>query len=500
MYNKDSKKKSKKLSTISRSASICLFCLTFSLNGHAGVLKLESGVESAVNVSDNINLSAADPRSDIVVQLQPQISLKSKTPRSQVQLDYSLQNLNYLRTTENNTIYHQLASTANAEFIRDIFSVNAQVSRSQFSRNPGSKASFSNFAISDRRNLTRGSVAPKLNLHYLDVAEGRIEYQAGYVALDNVASSSNIRTLNAHLYSGKAFSRFKWDTTYRKTREFREDPSLPDINFREAKARAYLGLFRNFYLVSEFGSFESDYVNSRFTVKNGRYTSYGFRWNPTRRFDIAAVTGKDFKSAQLRVAPSPRTAFRANWQKNEFGQGIGDNASAVFSLKLRHVSWNLSYSDRVTSIQQLILGQDANNANLQTYQLTDALFQQKQTSLKAARKGKKVEAGIKFFIDKREYELPQSGALAGVAGVETDLKWRLDGRLSLVARSHNEYRKTEKDIDAGRLDFFKIGLELEKRRHISAGLGYYYTAQSDLLGTTGSYLENSILLRATYTQ
>ena len=283
-------------------------------------------------------------------------------------------------------------------------------------------------------------------------------------------------------------------------KEIRYDPTLPDIYYRQAKAGARYAMFRGTYLVSEFGSFDADYVSTRFSTKNGRYTSYGLEYKPTRRVDITVIGGPDYKSANVELNPTPRTSLHGFWQDNRFGLGFGNKANVAFSLKLRHVTWRLTYSDSVTSIQELLLDPNASNANLQTFQVVDSLFRQKQSSLSVNRRGKRIEAGMKFFVDKRLYDITQVNSPASVAGSEFNMTWHVDGRLDMVANTHNEYRKTEADLDAGRLDFFSVGVQLAKRRNVNAGLSYRYTSQSDPLFNGGSYVENSILVTASFTR
>ena len=478
---------------------VCLLLFGAGKTAQAAVI-LQTGIESGVNVSDNIALKGEGKESsDVVLQLKPTVSLVSKSRRSTVNVNYALQNLSYARNTDANSIYHQLDATGQASLVPKMLLLDTNISRTQFSSLPAVRSSFGNFSLSDRHNVTRASVSPTLKLHYVDALQGQINYLAGTVALDNVASSSNLHQLKAKFNSGKAFPRFRWQTNYNMVKEIRNDPNLQDINYSEAKASAEYAMFRGVYIKSEFGNFKSDYVSSRFASKDGHYQSYGLRYQPTRRVDMTALGGPDYRSASIDLKPTPRTQFNGFWHDSKFGLGFGNKASGAFSLKLRHVQWRLAYSDSLTSIQQIIITQDINNANLQTFQVSDSLFRQKQSSLGVTRQGKKIEANLKFFIDKREYEVSPGNIPANVAGVKTSLTWQLDGRLNMVASSHNEYRKTENDIKAGRLESFSLGLALKKRRNVSASLSYRYTVQSDPLGGSGGgYIENSILALASY--
>jgi len=477
---------------------VCIALLGASVNSQAKVA-LDFGVESGMNFSDNIALqSKGNESADMVVQVKPTVKLVSTSRKSTVKLDYGLQNLSYARNTDSNSIFHQLSATGQATFVPEMFSLNTDISRTQFSSFPEGRSGFSNFSFSDRYNVTRASVSPDLKLHYQDYAQGQVNYLVGHVSLDNVASSSNLTKLNARFNSGKAFSRFRWETKLNKVTEKRPDSGLQDINYQEASASAEYALFRRFYFKSEFGSFQSDYLNSQFASSYGNYTSYGLRYQPSQQVDIAAVGGPDYRSANFDLSPTPRTRLNGFWRDSKFGLGFGAKAAASFSLKLRHVQWRVNYSDSVTSIQQIILTQSMPSANLQTFQVSDYLFRQKQTSLSATRRGKKIEASIKFFIDKRDFEVSQGVRPASVAGADTSLIWNMDGRLNAVVSTHNEYRKTEKDIDAGHLESFSLGVELKKRRFVSASLSYIYTAQDNPLLSYSGYVENSIMVLATY--
>jgi len=464
-------------------------------------ISLYTGIESGVNISDNISLaSKGNESSDVVVQLKPTVSLISKSKRSTVKLDYALQDLSYARNTDSNSIFHQLNATGDAEFIPETFSISTNISRTQYASSPAGRSSFGNFNIADRHNVTRANISPNLKLHYSNYAQGEVDYLAGHIALDNVASSSSIYKLDARFNSGSEFTRFRWETKLSQLKEQRIDSGLPDIYYQEASASAEYALFRHVYVKSEFGSFESDYQESLFSSSYGHYQSYGLRVQPSRRADFSAIGGPDYRSVNMALSPTPRTSFKGFWRDSKFGLGFGAKASAAFKLKLRHVEWLITYSDRLTSIQQIILTQSAPNANLQTFDLTDQLFRQKQTNWSVTRHGKMVESGISFFIDRRDYDVIQVDKPISVAGIKTNITWQLDGRLNAFATTHNEYRKAEKDVKAGRLESVSLGLELKKRRYTSASVSYRYTAQANPLQAGGgtSYVENSVLLLATY--
>jgi len=479
--------------------SLVFLALCFVANDGCAALTLKTGVESGVDVSDNIKHNAKGKElSDVVVQLKPTLSLKSKSRRSTVSLDYALQNLTYARNTDANAIYHQLSAVGQASFIPEVFSLQTDITRTQYASSPQASSSFTNFAITDRSNVTRARISPSLKFHYLDAAEAQVNYTAGHVALDHIASTSDVRQLDAKANSGSAFHRLRWQTNYSQVEEIRHNSLQSNLKFIEAKASAEYAFIRSLYLKSEFGRFESENINSRFFSENGSYQSYGLRFQPTRRFDASVIGGPDYQSAKLDLQPTPRTKLNGSWQKSGFGQLYGNNAVVSASLKLRKVSWRLSYSDSITSIQQLILNQPIDSTNLQTFQLTDSIFRRKQTSLNIKRGGKRVELDVRFFIDKREYESNQANSPAKVAGIASSAIIQLDGRLNITASTHNEHRVTETGIDAGYLDSFSLGLALKKRRNVSASLSYRYTAQSDPLVGSFAYVENSILALASF--
>lgn len=482
-------------------AALVFFALCSNLIDAVAAVSLQAGVESGVSVSDNIGQdSKGSESSDVVVQVKPTLSLKSKSRRSTVSLDYALQDLNYARNTDANAIYHQLNAVGQATFVPKMFSLQTDITRTQYASTPQTSSNFNNFGITNRYNVTRARISPSLQLHYLDAAQAQVNYTAGHVSLDHIASTSDVRQLDAKANSGKAFNRLRWQTSYSQVEEIRRDTIQSNIKFTEAKASAEYGIFRSLYVKSEFGRFESENVNSRFFSENGNYQSYGLRFRPTRRLDVAAIGGPDYQSATIDLQPTPRTKLNGSWHRSVFGQLYGNNSVVAASLKLRKVRWRLSYSDSVTSIQQLILNQPVENANLQTFQLTDSIFRQKQASLSVNRQGKRVQIDARFFIDKRDYELNQGNAPVKVAGIASSVTIALDGRLNVIASTHNEFRSALNNVDAGSLDSFSLGLALKKRRNISASLSYRYTSQSDpLVGTGGySYVENSILALASF--
>ena len=158
---------------------ICCFSVAISLVAvvpriSLAALDLQAGVESGANYSDNISLERnGQESSDLVLLVKPNLHVLSKSRRSTVNLDYSLQNLSYLRNTDANSIYHQISSVGHVDFVPEMFLLDTDISRTQFSSFPAGKSSFSNFTFSDRHNVTRASISPTLKVHVQDAAQGR---------------------------------------------------------------------------------------------------------------------------------------------------------------------------------------------------------------------------------------------------------------------------------------------------------------------------------------
>ena len=269
-------------------------------------------VSGSVEFTDNRDLSATNPQSDMITTLSPRVRWFSQTGRVRGSVDYALNLEMYARDSSDNNFQNDLSANVAAELIERHFFIDASASISQQSVSAfglqGDRPAAINSNTTEYAELT---VSPSLRGRLFGSvdAEARLTSQFGRSLDGSVGDTVNHE---ASVSLGGGSGAVGWSLVASRTYNSYEDgrDTLEDRIRPEVSYTVHPGLR---FFVS--GGYER---NDILTIEPTSYKNWGggFDWQP-----------------------SPRTRFMAQTEQRYFGP------SYSVSLSHRMRRWVLSYTD-----------------------------------------------------------------------------------------------------------------------------------------------------------
>lgn len=284
--------------------------------------KFDSGVTLRETWTDNVGVSTSNAKSDFVTEIAPFISARKRGADLKVDFRYSMQNLFYLSDSERNTIRHQLAASANAELYDKHLFLDVNASASQQATSILGSTSTSN--INDTGNVTDVyslSVSPYWQQRFGTYANLLARYSRSQTASSgNTYSNSGTDSYNLNLYNGSAFTQFQWGLNFSESSV--DYDNRPDARFTTSSATVGYAVTNHLRV-----NYTQGYQDNHYQAVSGQETRGGF-W-----------------STSLNWVPSQRS-------KLEIGYGdyyYGDSWFGKFSRRGEHLSWDMSYSESIST-------------------------------------------------------------------------------------------------------------------------------------------------------
>jgi len=255
-------------------------------------------------LTNNVNLSATDKQSDLILAISPGIQIGGQSGRVRGFLNYALTGNFYARNDESSSIYNSLSAAVNAEVVQNWLFVDANASVSQQYISPfGTQSPDSSLNNPNRTEVRTVSVAP----NFRGQIAGQVNYvgRAFYSYTDSGSSQAADSTVWGALLGFDAttrWSRLSWglDFTYREARFTNQRSEFDQLNV----------LSLNYAITPELR------VSLRGNVETSNLTS----------FDDETTAGW---GGGVRWTPSPRTNFIAEYDQRVFGN------SHLYSLDYR---------------------------------------------------------------------------------------------------------------------------------------------------------------------
>jgi len=299
---------------------------------HAGEWLVVPRFSLGENYSDNINLTRSNTESDFITRAEPGLSVSGSGRRVDLNLQYNLQSLTYLDTTDNNDINHQLQSDLNIEVVRNIFFLNADASMFQALVTNTGTISNRNYETNNNRTdvLTYG-VRPEFRHHFGLWADMSASTQVSDTIAfgsgsSREAGSGNSLDLNTRLTSGRRFTNTSWSLSNTST-VFNNDSGAPSSKRQRWNGTVSRAINRIFRLNGSFGYENND------SSGGGAGDDNGVTW------DVGAT-----------ITPNPRASLTGRYGKRAFG----DTKSFDFDYRRRRISISGSYTeDLQTTSDQL---------------------------------------------------------------------------------------------------------------------------------------------------
>lgn len=386
-------------------AGFSIGCDAQEADGYArGGWRVTPRLSVGTTYSDNIQLApSGEEEGDTVLQVDPGISVRKQGGRLNLRLDYTAQGLFYANNSDSNQVNNNLLAFGTAELYQDnlfldaygsVFQVpvvsSGRVDVGSLGSDGGALSSlglfnnitlnvlpsasgvldpigiFSNIALTDNQTTqSTFGISPywRQNLGGWVKALLRYRYEnISYSGSDNPIDQqeglfdSQINSIDLNLISDRNFDVLKWNLSYFYLKQTGQQNNniQSDGNDRQEKiaGRSDYRLNDSWSLVAEAG-----YVNnqsSTFTDNtNGPYWGLGATWKPSRYYSLTGLYGLNYNNAVIQWHPSQRTNLILSRAYQGVGYSPGVYWNGSFSHRARFSVWSASYTQEVTTSQQL---------------------------------------------------------------------------------------------------------------------------------------------------
>ncbi len=185
-------------------------------------------------LTNNVNLSATDKQSDLILAVSPGIQIGGQSGRVRGFLNYALTGNFYARNSDQSSFYNALSASVNAEAVPSWLFIDANASVSQQFISPfGTQSIDPGLNNSNRTEVRTVSVAP----HVRGQIAGQVNYvgRAFYSFTDSGSSQAADSTVWGALLGFDAttrWSRLSWglDFTYREARFTNQRSEFDQLN------------------------------------------------------------------------------------------------------------------------------------------------------------------------------------------------------------------------------------------------------------------------------
>lgn len=480
--------------------------------------------------SDNINLSpSGSEQSAFVTDISPGFNLQRIGGRTQVNINYQLQNVINAGGTGSTRINHQLQAGA-ARVIepnRLWVSTNGSVGQQNIV-NTGviTTGNLNNFA--NRANVYTFSVNPVWTPHFDGYANGIVQLGYDFVgtSASQQLSDSNTFRGTAGLTSGYRFKQLGWRLVYNDN--YSQRGAGGDVRFRDYLGELRYNISRKYSVFVQAGYFDNSLPNVvTSNNQNGSYYTFGAAWTPSRRFGLQASYGHNLYSANWRWQPTFRTNINVGFRHSKVGTNTGSVWNANISHRSARTFWLASYAETTTTVQNILLGQSifnplntagqspfnptnqpvlspivtqpfASNLGLPTF--TNNIVIQRIGQISVSGGTAKSTLGLTLFNSRREDQttLADDDSI----GASTFWNWRFMPRTTsrlLVSWNRNTTNLPTAVVPNSEANFYVVGVGLTRNiadyfnisRGIFGAIDYRF-ARQDSSNSQFSYTENSI--------
>jgi uncharacterized protein (PEP-CTERM system associated) len=374
----------------------------------AGEWQITPRISVGTTYSDNIRLAPAnEAEGDLVLQVDPGISVRKQGGRVEARLDYTAQGLLYTQEGEAK-LNNNLLAFGTAELYQDHLFVDAYGSISQVPTTSGGRVDagnlvggggssfatgllgnlnlglpgsadifnpvglFSNIALTDdQTTATSFGISPYWRQNFGGWMEALLRYRYNRTGFgqnadgngQGGASDGDIQSVDLNLKSGRHFSRLNWSLDYfRQQQDLQDngDNQQPDTESNSgstqesATGQVNYRLSRRWALLAEAGYENNDLATFQNDNRNGSYWGLGAIWSPNRRFNLTGLYGPDVNEVAVEWTPSARTRFELSRRDQSVGLSPGVHWEGSLDYRTRHSQWSARYTEEVTSTQQLL--------------------------------------------------------------------------------------------------------------------------------------------------
>jgi uncharacterized protein (PEP-CTERM system associated) len=448
-------------------AGIGPLCLAQEADERPGEWRITPRLSLGMTYSDNISLAPADEaEGDLVLQVDPGVSIRKRGGRLDLRLDYTAQGLLYTQQGEAN-LNNNLLAFGTAELYQDHLFLDVYGSISQVPVTSGGRVDvgnlgfggggtsggglglldlnmvfdvlpgateifnpvgiFSNIALTDDQTTQANfGISPYWRQDFGGWAEGLLRYtydDSGY-GQNEFDSQSN--SVQFDLNSGRRFSLLTWSLAYsyqqqdgQQDGQQGDNPILGGGNTRQESVVAQANYkLSNAWALAAVAGYEDNtgYEDN----ENGPYWAVGAIWSPNRFYALTGLYGLNYNEIAVQWNPSPRTGLQVSRTDQGVGTSPGVYWNGAFNYKTRFSTWSANYTQEVTTVQELLgnsltgLGPDGQPIALDdqgqillpggALGLTNQPFLRKSFNVAATYRRGRNALGFNAFSENREFQ------------------------------------------------------------------------------------------------
>ncbi len=432
------------------------------------------GVGATLHYIDNIGLAGPGlEQADTALETTPYISAQAVSGRTNLDLYYQLQAINYAENDDANTVYHQLYADMNMELFKEFLFMDVRATNSQNIISTAGKVPVDNVSIStNRTDVSTFSVSPYISKNYsgnikmlLRVTFNKTKYDDEFVT--NIGSDVENKIYNFAL-SNAAKSHFSWQLDLNRD-EF--STNVVSKNYYEVKSMTVSygesSQLRPYAVVGD----EDNSIYQSTMNSGGGFWSVGLKWNPTPRTAISASGGQRF---------------------------YGDSKTFAWETQGRRLKLVIDYNEAVTSSSTLFnrqsLGQvEGDGSSNDFIDITDTVFVSKKYSSSINYKKSKTTISWRVFNEERSFV--SSGEVQKYQGSNLSLALRVGARTTVKMNANWFRNKSESELSNNIIGFALSGLRNISDK-ISGEIGYRYR-DNEVDGPTVGYVQNVVFANLT---
>jgi uncharacterized protein (PEP-CTERM system associated) len=290
--------------------------------------RLTPTLGASATLTDNVNQTATDPQSSLILSATPGFTLQSEgSRRVQAAMIYGLTGITRSGAGQSNDLFSALTADGKAELIDNfLFIDGSAVISEQIISLLGSQA---DATINSSNRAATGSyaISPYIKKRFGTFAEAEARYSlTGTIFQNDAANNIHSNSLSASLASGTQFNNVFWGLDY-----LLRDATVQngqDARFEHEGGTLGYDITRHVRAFGTLGYDSNDYTATPGTATRGSYWTLGMGWAPSHRANIEASFGESY-----------------------FGRTYNFN----FNYHTSYSVWTASYNDGVTDISQQLL-------------------------------------------------------------------------------------------------------------------------------------------------
>lgn len=313
--------------------------------------------------SDNIKLSQpGTEESAFVSEISPGLSVRGQSARTNLNLNYRMQNLYNANGDGGLTINNQLQYNSLNTIVSNKLFLNSYSSISQQNTNINRIANDNISGSGDTSTVTTFGISPYWTPRFGNYANGIARLNFSTVTTSNNNNQSSLTPISdtrnvsefVQLNSGSEFKRVSWSLSHNNNEEFRNNGD--DVKFQNSNAIIRTYINRYFSVFAQGGYSNNSFQSSTNTNRNGLYYTFGGRWTPSRFYYIEAGGGNN-NYVTVYISPMQRFNWITTYRDNSIGLNTGKTWNTALNYWTRRSRWTLTHENDTTTAQDVLLQQ-----------------------------------------------------------------------------------------------------------------------------------------------